>query len=1528
MEDSPVSQHHGCHPRRDPGGINPDGCGHKSGEDPLGVGPSALSPCPSSQGGELMGSPPTPTHRNTTPTALTAMLMGVPPPPPSDPPPQRTKRGSTPSRLRQDEVLSALNKRSSSCTSGEIILSSFPGQASIVTTATVEDTAMTAYTDKPRSESTIATSPSKLGLIQQRLQAARAIYQSDPLILNPPEGNDHIGRYSASLIPATESSGQISYSTTSATPVGTQIRPLSPTRSLSIPTANSSIEAAPVTVRAFSLSSTSQEDQSTNTKSPKIYRPSTPDARHRSKILERCHQKDYEAKHNGRLLAGQQKRKGFFRKFFGKKGRSGTSVEEENGTFASEAIVSHSTIDGLEYQQTVAFPEPSIRKSMQEAIKPPNGSKDTVQTPHEDQTVFIDNDRPELFFGHDDVSLLTSPTWNSKNRKSEDPVQEVGHEKLSDPMGYYWKKPTENQSTQELNNGSLAIDPFSAPFFHEPAGRSPVTNQTEFLQGKVHVKVNDADGPGDDPQTQQNGSYMATSPIPSLQDPSSFSLNTTDFSEYQFHDPLGESPLQHKHHLSPAPRVDSVSSSDPTIHRNPLSMDHESDEEKKDEENHSSYSDNAANVFPPPPPPLPETATQSKSQGKQRPSAHPKLILKENGNAFKPREYWSKKQTLTMKSSPLATSTSHASVSGSTLHDSDTGKVVDTPDPFSSAKSAPANRTTANELSPSWTVSSVARINAKTVAYIHTLNGDPSPRRTWRKSDAQALDVARMKKQRNTNETANLSLIAKPPGMCVELHKSPNFAETCAISYIANRKTDEPSYAEDIIGSKSVSLGFAIMRERREASIACGASQRVVLVKKNAVPVVDSYFSSFDDPEPRDPIQRAGRRLLAKAAIPIQAHARSFLAQRKAVDRMWALIEIQSYARRWKAEASLLGNRTSATRIASRFRGYKSRVELNKLNDGAIQIQRIVRGYFAAARTYDAVFCIILVQARARGNNVRQKTIQSSKSAIKIQSLVRGFTVRCNFDLWRDQRLFALSQRLQATIKIQAIWRGFQGYTDYIFALVDVLVVQRTVRRWLAQRKACEIRKHRAAVILQSDWRRFSSQMALLYSFVRIIIVQSLARRFLARNALQNKQIEIEAEIAAAIKIQAFWRGFWSFSHFVIIQYESIRLQAIARGSMMRKRLKLQLGCCIMIQAAIRRRLAIKRANNLKMTSLFHAAALISMTETVACQHMQFWWRVVLDCRKEKKAALIIERFFFMVKEEVEKEIRRVKAKKTLRKENRRHRTKDDDENLLERVWLSTVDEDRVGVFAYARNDPIRSDGLAKSPSNKSINRSNRSRLNTVRHRASSPTMNLIMRHDQESKRRYSDPVNRSLADNTSEISGATAVSFGFKRAQMRKTGFPNDKDHHREDLSMVQPQAGTGTRQGKQKENSVEKYLQMYGIKTAPNRSSRVSSFFSDELESAIPNSCKESGFNAKKCRKSTSSIPAGAAGTLYQDRNRPTAPLDRDSCQTNRAYPTAAASPRHGKIQVLHPHPVYAKGKTVDDISMEFVGEEFGMI
>lgn len=49
----------------------------------------------------------------------------------------------------------------------------------------------------------------------------------------------------------------------------------------------------------------------------------------------------------------------------------------------------------------------------------------------------------------------------------------------------------------------------------------------------------------------------------------------------------------------------------------------------------------------------------------------------------------------------------------------------------------------------------------------------------------------------------------------------------------------------------------------------------------------------------KDPIERAGVRLLWAAAIPIQSQARRFLARQHAIKRMCAVLTIQSVSKKY-----------------------------------------------------------------------------------------------------------------------------------------------------------------------------------------------------------------------------------------------------------------------------------------------------------------------------------------------------------------------------------------------------------------------------------------------------------------------------------------------------------------------------------------------------------------------------------------------------------------------------------------------------
>jgi hypothetical protein len=370
---------------------------------------------------------------------------------------------------------------------------------------------------------------------------------------------------------------------------------------------------------------------------------------------------------------------------------------------------------------------------------------------------------------------------------------------------------------------------------------------------------------------------------------------------------------------------------------------------------------------------------------------------------------------------------------------------------------------------------------------------------------------------------------------------------------------------------------------------------------------------------------------------------------------------------------------------------------------------------------------------------------------------------------------------------------------------------------------------------------------------------QSVARRFLVKLKLPKKRKERARRLRqqqklddAATKIQTAWRGFWGYSHYIIMQYEIIRLQAIVRGRAARILFSLKLGCCIMIQSAARRFLANKKMYRLRVARTVTAATVEGMRMRLACRRIQFWWRVVLECNKEKAAALVIERFFLMVKAEVDKEInrqRQIQTKPSMRGRRSRDQKSEADEKLLERVWLNTVDEDHVDIFACTSQEGV----PAKHTRSRSAPRlhpnpsyiSEPSREGTpqgVKHHPSSPTINLVMRHEYDPARRRelelrarqeealktsrhlqkSKPppdVTLARSDERTEVSAITSPTI-FKMMKRSKQSKRKDSE---DDLSLEESLLG----------EDIES-VQSGRLHSAPSKSSKAHHFFSDDPETA----------------------------------------------------------------------------------------------
>ena len=774
-------------------------------------------------------------------------------------------------------------------------------------------------------------------------------------------------------------------------------------------------------------------------------------------------------------------------------------------------------------------------------------------------------------------------------------------------------------------------------------------------------------------------------------------------------------------------------------------------------------------------------------------------------------------------------------------------------------------------------VSTAAFTNAKAMAYLHQLDGEPSPRNAWHSNNSiapplseKSIALAKIrafssKRKKGKVETATKFTGPSPDDYSatnsqiealikeknyVQYDPSKSFAPYSRFKGRLPRKENETELelsASDMVMMPvqgMIQLAFGIDLESivpggklRDLALARGAELRQLKREGESKPkplarvAATSSQKSFNffparESTIKNPIQRAGRRLLSKAAIPIQAGFRMYLSRTEATDKMWALIQIQSYFRRWKCEAVLHEHKYSVTMVQKIVRGHKSREELKIRNKSATSIQKIARGYLAALRAYETIYFVTRAQAVARGFLVRTSNARKAKElkdVIIVQSVARRRMAITSADLIRKSvysafiikfqalwRGYAERSSLQrsavedsAAMKIQASWRGFQVYSEFIFALVDILVVQRKVRQWLAVRKINKLRQKRNTIIL----------------------VQSIARRFLVKKEVEvrrknyerNKLIKHEHNLAAT-SIQKCWRGFWGYSHFVIVRYETTRIQALIRGKLERNRFNLTVGCTILIQAAARRFLVRKAAASRVVDKAVFESRVIELRERNSAIHIQFWWRIVVDWMKEKKAALVIERFFMFVKSEVDRELCKLERERIMKKKNRKKVKKGP---KLDKEWMDTE-----GAFSPL---PV----VKKPPALKKNARSGSAPVPR-------PSQKQLVVKDTKNYKSFqtrddygflemddmdAPPAMLHLAPSAdfSMVSNITNPQF------VKGNGRPNSEEAYQEVKARSKIE--------KPRRLTTDDYIKKYnGLKTAPNKSlseSQSQHFFSDERSS-----------------------------------------------------------------------------------------------
>ena len=341
-------------------------------------------------------------------------------------------------------------------------------------------------------------------------------------------------------------------------------------------------------------------------------------------------------------------------------------------------------------------------------------------------------------------------------------------------------------------------------------------------------------------------------------------------------------------------------------------------------------------------------------------------------------------------------------------------------------------------------------------------------------------------------------------------------------------------------------------------------------------------------------------QLQIQSAIKIQAQWRSFDANMQYLDFLSDVVAVQCVARCWLAKRQTKHNRQllaakqkaaehrSAVKIQSVWRMYLDWSAHMLTVESTIVIQSVVRGFLSRCARADTFWSVVVIQAVARGFLARRRaagrsaaanqqtksleqSARESKAALDIQTLVRCHQARDAFVQYTSARKIqsmyrcytfarpynSFRRQMIAATKIQASWRGFMVYTDYLFTLCDVLKIQSAARAFIQRYRYKNMREevfNKSATAIQASWRCYQKRASYNCVLLDATKIQSAARGLIQRTRYIKMRKDLHNRSAASI--QALWRGFQGFTDYQFALADYITVQSCARRWIAMRRFK------------------------------------------------------------------------------------------------------------------------------------------------------------------------------------------------------------------------------------------------------------------------------------------------------------------------------------------------------------------------------------
>ncbi|XP_069793951.1 abnormal spindle-like microcephaly-associated protein isoform X2 [Narcine bancroftii] len=330
------------------------------------------------------------------------------------------------------------------------------------------------------------------------------------------------------------------------------------------------------------------------------------------------------------------------------------------------------------------------------------------------------------------------------------------------------------------------------------------------------------------------------------------------------------------------------------------------------------------------------------------------------------------------------------------------------------------------------------------------------------------------------------------------------------------------------------------------------------------------------------------------AAIAIQAAYKGMVIRRW-VKQKRAAVKIQSVLCMIRHRRGFLKLKYAAIVVQSHYRAYEAKKRYRAYIEAAVTLQNRYRSYLLMKKQRNAYSTlrqsIICLQARVRGFIVHRSYKKLHWSIMKIQACYRGKKQRQVFLLYKE-----------AACVIQKHYRAYcQRKVDrekYIKMKCAVVIVQTLFRQYQARQR---VRKTTAAqkiqawfksqvlrgqyknflatvIFIQRHYRAKQDRSRFLKIQVATIVIQRRWRMAIAARKLEQANLR---KAMAAVKIQAFWKGFKVRRQMIKKHEAASQIQHAFRANIQRRKFLQQRKAAVVLQTHYRA-WHLARAENMK----------------------------------------------------------------------------------------------------------------------------------------------------------------------------------------------------------------------------------------------------------------------------------------------------------------------------------------------------------